>query len=98
MIKKLVIPLSILLIFSCKTGPEFNTMSEDEIERSLIEISIKNIGNLIDDGNPLKAVQLTLSVDENESDYDEINSLLPRALSEMKRIFSEAVNDREYEN
>ncbi|MBI9097761.1 MAG: serine protease [Spirochaetaceae bacterium] len=97
MIKKLVIPLSILLIFSCKTGPEFNTMSADEIEQSLIEISIKNIGNLIDDGNPLKAVQLTLSVDENEADYDEINSLLPRALSEMKRIFSEAVNDREYE-
>jgi len=96
MFKKLSISFLILLIFSCKTDSAMLTADNENLERALYELSIRNIEKLLDDGESLKAVQYILSIDKKQSDYIQIKNKLPIALDQMEKSFNDAISNGEY--
>lgn len=98
MSKKILISFILIsfLHLSCVTSGQIVKPDDKEIEQSLIDISVGNISQLIDKGNSLKALQLILSVDDDQPEHSEVNKLYPQAISEIQQDFEKALEEDNY--
>ncbi|MBB6479015.1 S1C family serine protease [Spirochaeta isovalerica] len=93
---------SILILFffvSCSSLPgpfEKDALSEMEIEEILKEKNLETIHSLIDEGAPSKALQYILSAPEDQSEYEDVRSLYPLALSKMEESYRQALEEKDY--
>ena len=96
MYKNVIISLLIVLFISCATESGLIKDSNVDIEKSLFDLSINNIDKLLEDGETLKAVQYILSIDDEQKEYDLIQSRYPLAISKMKETFSQSIESDDY--
>lgn len=96
MLKKIIFSLLSIVLISCVSNQGQNYLTENEIQKSLQDISINNIDNLLETGQSLKAVQLIYSVDKDNPDYTVVSSRLPRALSEMDKALNDAIESKNF--
>lgn len=88
--------LTFFFLVSCVSFQNGGNYDDLSIEETLIDSSMMNINQLIDQGDTLKALQLILSVDEGKPEYRDVSKLYPLALSEMEKAYKQAEENKEY--
>lgn len=95
--KKILLPVICVLLFtSCVSRGITPKPDQAEIQKELIDNSVKNIENLLAVGNCLKAIQLILSVDNNQPEYNKVRLLYPTAFSDLKQKYRESLLKKDY--